>query len=606
MQEQFWFEVKENVHDALISYVKDIEENQQDIHRSNLEHAKLYSNREFIALDWGMFARRANLRHVKPVTENVIQSVCDSGYALIAKNKPRVAAQTDGADFKLARQAELLEKFIAGVFYQNAAYDKTSSSVLHSEIFGSGFVFTYEDEGKICIEKVLPDEIIVDERACAYGEPFEMFRRQPVDKNWLKGMYPDDAEKIEEAASASWVSYRSPPKGHVILVEGWRLPIGKTPGRHVVCIEGCTFVDEEWTDDCFPIEKYDWSEPVIGYYGMGVAEQIAGIQLRINKLNKFIDRCQDLMAAPKYLLPVGSKIKPEHITNEPGTVLFYVPPGKPEVWTGQAVGVEIYERLRELKRSAYEIPGISQLSATSKKPTGLDSGAALREYNDIETERFAIQAQRYESFVMRIAKQVIRVAKKMYSGKNPKNAKIMWRGDDTVREINWSEVNMDENSYVLKLEPASMLSKTPAGRKQDVADLLSLQILGPEDKGLVLQMLGHPDPERYRDLETADHDVAEHTVRMILDGKAGMVPPDPMMNIQLTQKYCQNTYNMLRCKKNVDPAIMQDLRNWMKMSEQLLKGQMATQQAMDEQAVQQEQMAAQQEALAAQQETQGA
>jgi hypothetical protein len=606
MEQEFWFEAKENVHDALIPHVKEIEENQQDIHQSNLEHAKLYSNREFIALDWGMFARRANLRHVKPVTENVVQSVCDSGYALIAKNRPRVAAQTDGADFKLARQAELLEKFVAGVFYQNDLYDKAPSCVLHSEIFGSGFALTYEDEGKICIEKVLPDEIIVDERACAYGEPVEMFRRQPVDKNYLKAIYADNekaAEAIDKAAESSWVSYRKPPKDHVILVEGWRKRIGKVPGRHVICIDGYTFRDEIWDDECFPIEKTDWNEPVIGYYGQGVVEQIAGIQLRINKLNKFIDRCQDLMSAPKYLLPVGSKVKPEHITNEPGTILFYVPPGKPEVWVGQAVGAEIYERLRELKRSAYEIPGISQLSATSKKPTGLDSGAALREYNDIETERFAIQAQRYESFIMRIAKQVIRVAKKMYTGKNKKNAKVMWRGDDTIREINWSEVDMDENSYVLKLEPASMLSKTPAGRKQDVADLLSLQILGPEDKGLVLQMLGHPDPERYRDLETAAHDVAEHTVRMILENKAGEVPPDPMMNLQLTQKYIQNTYNMLRCKKNVDPSIMQDLRNWLKMSEQLLKGQMATQQVMDEQAIQQQQMAAQQEAMM---QTQGA
>jgi hypothetical protein len=59
----------------------------------------------------------------------------------------------------------------------------------------------------------------------------------------------------------------------------------------------------------------------------------------------------------------------------------------------------------------------------------------------------------------------------------------------------------------------------------------------------------------------------------------------------------------LRCKKNVDPSIMQDLRNWLKMSEQLLKGQMATQQVMDEQAIQQRQMAAQQEAMM---QTQGA
>jgi hypothetical protein len=36
------------------------------------------------------------------------------------------------------------------------------------------------------------------------------------------------------------------------------------------------------------------------------------------------------------------------------------------------------------------------MSASSQKPAGLDSGVAIREFQDIETERFALVSQNYE------------------------------------------------------------------------------------------------------------------------------------------------------------------------------------------------------------------
>jgi hypothetical protein len=45
----------------------------------------------------------------------------------------------------------------------------------------------------------------------------------------------------------------------------------------------------------------------------------------------------------------------------------------------QAMHPEVYNHLDRLYQRAYEISGISELSATGKKPAGLESGAALQD-----------------------------------------------------------------------------------------------------------------------------------------------------------------------------------------------------------------------------------
>jgi hypothetical protein len=49
------------------------------------------------------------------------------------------------------------------------------------------------------------------------------------------------------------------------------------------------------------------------------------------------------------------------------------------------------------------------LSAAAQKPAGLDSGKALREYNDIESDRFMTIGQAYERYYLQLAKLDISV-----------------------------------------------------------------------------------------------------------------------------------------------------------------------------------------------------
>ena len=164
----------------------------------------------------------------------------------------------------------------------------------------------------------------------------------------------------------------------------------------------------------------------------------------------------------------------------------------------------MFSHLDRLYNRAYEISGISQLSATSLKPAGLESGVALREYSDIETERFVIVGQAYESAFLEIARQMIDLAKDV--SEEGKTYEVISYGDKEIEKIRWSDINLREDQYRMKVYPASLLPTTPAARLQTVIEMAQAGLI---DKAETRSLLDFPDIEQYNKLATAPLDEAE-------------------------------------------------------------------------------------------------
>ena len=164
------------------------------------------------------------------------------------------------------------------------------------------------------------------------------------------------------------------------VLEAWHLPSGEgaTDGRHVICISNATLVDEQWDKGSFPFVFVRWTDPMLGFWGEGVACDIQGMQVEINKLLMKIQRAFHLMSVPRIYVENGSKIRKSFFNNEIGTIIPYT--GQPPVqMTPPSLNREIFDHLERLYNRSFEIAGISQMAATSMKPAGLNSGAALRE-----------------------------------------------------------------------------------------------------------------------------------------------------------------------------------------------------------------------------------
>lgn len=555
--------------------VRSLSDYQRDIHERHFRCAWLYNNQpineDYSYMNAGM--------DTTPVTENVVESVVDTATSMIGKNRPRASFMTDGALWDAQRRAHKMGLFIEAEFHRLMVYEKGASTFRDGCVFGTGGVKISRVRGtsKMQVERVLADEIVVDESECRTGSPRELHHVKFVDRGTLKALHAKGPKKkaieelIDNANAAQpgqvfrWTSWRRVEKTQCVVVESWHLPSaeGADDGRHVISLDSGVLLDESWTKDFFPFVFYRWSERLTGFYGRGLAEQLAGIQLRINKLNRFISRAQDLIAVPRIFVgPEDQHIKAK-MNNQIGMICVTRSGQAPHFSTPPAVSPEIYQYKEQLKASAYQFAGISELSAQSKKPADLESGAALREFNDIETGRFAIQAQRLESWYLEVARQLV-IGYKEIAAAGGKPA-AMWKARRRFQAIDWQNVDLEEDVYSMTIEASSILSRTPAGRLQAVIEMTQSGLIDQDEARRLMQ---HPDLERSMSLYNAALDDAEAVIADLIDGKWSA--PEPFENLAMCIHRVQLGY--LQARGDGAPEdILADFRDWVNLAINMLK-----------------------------------
>ena len=166
--------------------------------------------------------------------------------------------------------------------------------------------------------------------------------------------------------------------------------------------------------------------------------------------------------------------------------------------TPQVVPAEYYAQLERLKAMAYDQAGISQLSATSQKPAGLNSGAALREYEDVESDRFGPAGEAYASYHIELDRLGIAAARGIAEREG--GFKVRAPAGTFLDEIDWKSIDLSESDYTTQVYPVSSLPQDPAGRLQTVTEYVQA---GWYSKRVGKKLLAFPDIEQEETLEGA-------------------------------------------------------------------------------------------------------
>ena len=545
----FWWQAKEkDSHDFVFDLLNAMQRDYGHISSLNLQHYRSYNDENTPSLSLVGVSRPQGAGSHRPVTFNVIKSMCDTVQAKIAKNRPRCAFLTSGGDFSQQRKGKLLEKFCDGQFYRTKLYEVAPEVFMDSCVFGTGVLKVYEHNSDILCERVFPEEIMVSIEEAKYKKPRSIFQVKAVPRDVLTYTYPEYADRIKEASTFETEEYNAGSNVNemVQVVEAWHLPSieGAPDGRHVICLENLTLLDENYEHNYFPFVFLRWSDRLLGFWGQGLAEQLMGIQLEINTLLQNIQQ-QMHLAKPKVFLETGSQIADHQINNEEWGIVDYI--GQPPVfYVPKTVSGEVFSHLDRLFNRAYQISGVSELAAMSKKPAGLESAVALREFSDIETERFMIVAQNYESMFMEAARQMIDLARRI--AERGDDYEVVSSGDKYIEQIKWKDIDLREEQYVMKIWPTSLLPQSPAGKLQKVIELAQSGII--QDPGTILKLLDYPDIESVTQYMTADQDEIDMLIENMVD-KGKYVQPEPYSNLALSVKRVQQAY--LRAKINNAP-----------------------------------------------------
>lgn len=488
---------------------------------------------------------------------NLVQSVVDSLANKISKNSPRPTFLTDGGDWGARQKAIKREKFTFGQFMKSKVYQQSKASLYDCLIFGDGFVKVYSEEKDLRVSRVNRLELFVDDMEAINGTPRTLYQVRYVDKESLKAAYPDKAKRIDDQNSILPPFYMSAPMYQSVIqvVEMWKLPIkskGKLSGgeHHILCGD-LSLVSEEWSRETFPFARIGFIPNVVGYWHKGVAETILDDQIELNRSLKTLSSSFRLAAIPTVLYDYAAGVIKGQFTNDVGRMIGYDSrTGQPpQFFTPSAANPDLLNHVEQTIQRAYGKVGLSQLSAQSQKPAGLNSGKALREYNDLETERFAALAKGWESFHMDIADLVLEEAK-MITEKYGDYA-IMAPDKKGCEVINFKDIDMDKDKYVIQVYPSSMLPKTPAGRLEYVQELIGSQMIDPK---VGLSLLEFPDIEKFIRLDTAPQEDILATIDHMLDTDE-YLPPEPFQDLQFGIQKMTSAYLYYKNQKCPDEKL---------------------------------------------------
>lgn len=561
----WWKESKSKLNETLFGILRHLDQNQSYIREANLRHLRLYGNLNVLGLSSHTYSQNQSVGSVYDrVTLNVIQSCCDTVTQKIAKNKPKPTFLTSGGDWTLQKKAKLLDKYVVGQFSALDMYAKGQRTFLGSRIFGTGAVKFYKKDGKICAEQVFIDELKVDNSEAMYGSPRSLYQTKFIPRELLVQMYPEFKQKIMEAKKPEQLTPgHSSLSTSILVCEAWHLPSGKDAddGLHVISIENEVLFYEKYEKDYFPFEFLIPNPRPLGFWGQGTAERLIGIQIGINKHLRTAETLFNLVT-PHWLIEHGSKVVSAHMSNDLGRLVKYTGI-KPDYQAPNPVPPQILEQIENLYRKAYEIEGVSQLGAQSKKPEGLDSGKALREFNDIEAERFMLVGQAYEQFFMGAAKQIIDLTKELYEEDNDYGVTV--KGAKFMEQIKWADIDLEEDQYLMHIFPTSFLSQTPSGRLQDVQELIQAGFI---DKANGMRLLDYPDLQEYMSLANAGIEDIENMIEAMVE-RGEPQTPEPFQALALGIQMMQSAYLRGRSDR-VPEAHLQLLLDWITQANRLL------------------------------------
>lgn len=539
-----------------------LKESQGYRYRQAAVYARLYGNQSlysFAGQNISKMDQTMGLPQERP-TFNLIQSVTDTLVSRITQSRPQPVFLTDNGDYKQRTLSKKLNNFILGEFYQTKAYELGTTALRDALVEGTGVIHTYETpDNKVGLERVLLTELLVDPNEAMYGEPRQLYRMKLVDRDVLIANFPEHQKKIEMAVKSNPDNSADSSKtvsDLVMVVEGWRLKSGKKTkdGRHSLAISSGSLLDEEFTKDRFPFTFLHYAPRLLGFWSQGVAEQLMGTQMELNSILHTISRAIKLVGVPRVFQEDGSRVVSAHHNNDVGVIVKYRGI-KPIYEVAPCNAPELYAERDKLISYGYQQSGVSALQASSQKPQGLDSGEAIRTYDDISTDRFASLARRYDNMFIDLTYQIIDLAKDICDRDN--SYSTVYPNKNSTKEIDLKKADLIQDQFIVQCFTQSSLPKDPAGRLAKVTEMVQSGMITLQEGR---RLLDYPDLEQIEKLANA----GEERIFQILDdiietGKYS--PPDPFMDLELATQLVTQYIN-LYAQAKLEESKAQKLRDF--------------------------------------------
>jgi hypothetical protein len=460
-------------------------------------------------------------------TANVCYSCTDTLVSRLTQNRPKPTFLTNGAHYKQRRLAEEYNDFTYGEFFRLKAWANTALALRDSCAIGDGFLKVYPLDNKVAMDRVLSTELLTDYNDSYYGKPRMLIHKKMVDRNVAMGMFQKSEAALLKAQPGKIDNTplsTDTASDQIILAEGWRLPSfeGAKDGRHVIVCSAGVLLDESWERDHFPFARVGYNPNIVGYFSQSLCEILMPTQMEIYKLLIVASQAIELMGVPRIYIDELSAITETAFNNNIGTIIK----GRgqaPQFLNATSNAPEIYEWIKWLIENAYQMSGVSAMSAAAQIPAGLKSGEAQRVFLSTQDARFNALERRFYEMHDELAYLIMETAAEI--AEETGKYSTVYPGQDGIKKVDLPKAKLLKNTYVIQSYQESALVKDPAGRQAQLSEMLAAGEITLRE---FRRQSNYPDLDQDNQLANAQEERILHDLDAIIDD-GEFNRPDPFV-----------------------------------------------------------------------------
>jgi hypothetical protein len=232
------------------------------------------------------------------------------------------------------------------------------------------------------------------------------------------------------------------------------------------------------------------------------------------------------VGVPRVFQEQNSKVVAAHNNNELGVIVKYTGV-KPSYDVAPCNAPELYAERDKLIEYGYRQCGVSTMQSTGEKPMGLNSGEAIRSFDDVNSDRFALLGKKYDQIFIDLAYLMTDVA--MDIAKRDGKYQTVYPNKDGTKEIDLPKMTFLKDPFIIQCFTESALPRTPAGRMATVTEQVQAGMITLKEGRRLMRF---PDLEQNEKLDNASEERIFQTLDLIVeDGK--FTPPDEFMDLEL-------------------------------------------------------------------------
>jgi hypothetical protein len=276
---------------------------------------------------------------------------------------------------------------------------------------------------------------------------------------------------------------RDEDENHCIEHQLWVNPSKKYPnGKYIVVAGGNVLFSGDLPNKFKKIPYVHIQEiPVPGrFWGTGAMEQCLPLQADYNRGRSQLLECRNLMTKPKWLVPLNAGIKQSSLTSEPGEVIEYLAPFKPEAWTPPPIPDYVNKLLEYALKDMEDVSAIHEVTQ-ARAPSGVRSGVAIAQLQEQDDQMLAPTFMNFENALSRmgswllslVANNVTEERMIRLSGKDDEIDAMTFLGSDLIG----GKSDPGVNYFDVETQMGSQLPLSKAAKTQYIIDLVNNGIL---------------------------------------------------------------------------------------------------------------------------------